>query len=50
MVRRLRLALYVLFLQGDLNKMVLSMFSRKFRYNLRQLRFPLFHPFQSLLL
>jgi hypothetical protein len=37
-------------IQGDLNKMVLSMSSLKFSYKLRQLRFPLFHPFQSLLL
>jgi hypothetical protein len=37
-------------IQDDLNTMELSMSSRKFRYNLRQLRFPLFHPFQSLLL
>jgi hypothetical protein len=37
-------------IQDDLNTMELSMSSCKFRYNLRQLRFPLFHPFQSLLL
>jgi hypothetical protein len=37
-------------IQDDLTTMELSMSSCKFRYNLRQLRFPLFHPFQSLLL